>query len=303
MSARSILLVALSLQPPAGSSAAAAWVPTSTRRFAAGSPAPSLSTASGRLRRRSSKLGAERIMPFSVGDLHDLIRLLEERPEWRAEIRRVVLTEDLLRLPEEVARAREETERRFQQLSERIDRLAEWMEQLTARMDQFAARMDQLTERMDQLTEQVTILVGQVGALRGEGMEQRYRTRAFAYFRPLVRRARVLSHDEVAAMLEEAIEAGVLSEEEAQQVFRADVVVSGRRVPDGGSVYLVVEVSAGVGLNDVRRAVERASLLARTGVATLPVVAGEWVVPEAADAARSLHVWLVTDGRVIAPAS
>jgi len=81
----------------------------------------------------------------------------------------------------------------------------------------------------------------------------------------------------------------------------ADVVVRGRRDPDGALAYLVVEVSVGVGLDDVRRAVERAALLARTGVSTLPVVAGEWVVPEAADAARALRVWQVTDGHVIAP--
>jgi hypothetical protein len=45
----------------------------------------------------------------------------------------------------------------------------------------------------------------------------------------------------------------------------------------------------------------RAALLARAGVATLPVVAGEWVTPEAADAAQSLHVWQLTDGRVVDP--
>jgi hypothetical protein len=36
---------------------------------------------------------------FSVQDFHDLVRLLEQRPEWRAELRRLVLTEELLALP------------------------------------------------------------------------------------------------------------------------------------------------------------------------------------------------------------
>ena len=31
-------------------------------------------------------------MPFSMDDFHDLIRLLEEHPEWREEIRRLLLT-------------------------------------------------------------------------------------------------------------------------------------------------------------------------------------------------------------------
>jgi hypothetical protein len=35
-------------------------------------------------------------MAFSVEDFQDLIRLLQERPEWRADLRRLVLTDELL---------------------------------------------------------------------------------------------------------------------------------------------------------------------------------------------------------------
>ncbi len=44
-------------------------------------------------------------MPFSVEEFRDLIRLLEERPEWRADLRRLVLTDELLALPSLVRRA------------------------------------------------------------------------------------------------------------------------------------------------------------------------------------------------------
>ena len=37
-------------------------------------------------------------MPFAVEEFHDLIRLLETRPEWRADLRRLVLSEELLLL-------------------------------------------------------------------------------------------------------------------------------------------------------------------------------------------------------------
>ncbi len=39
-------------------------------------------------------------MPFTVSDFHDLVEIVERQPEWRAELRRLVLTEELLRLPE-----------------------------------------------------------------------------------------------------------------------------------------------------------------------------------------------------------
>src|SRR3989338_4045159 len=124
-------------------------------------------------------------MSFSVEDFHDLLRLLEERPEWRVEIRRVVLTEDLLRLPEELARARQETEQRFQELAARIDALA--------------AQVSALTVRLEALTTQVSALTGHVGTLRGESLEQRYRTRVFAYFGRLLRGAHAPAPDELTA--------------------------------------------------------------------------------------------------------
>lgn len=39
-------------------------------------------------------------MSFTVNDFRDLINILEQQPEWRAELRRWVLTEELLALPQ-----------------------------------------------------------------------------------------------------------------------------------------------------------------------------------------------------------
>ena len=47
-------------------------------------------------------------MPFTVEDFHDLVRLLDERPQWRAEMRRVVLSDEYLAVPEQVAELRRE---------------------------------------------------------------------------------------------------------------------------------------------------------------------------------------------------
>src|SRR2546426_12639683 len=63
-------------------------------------------------------------MPFIVEEFRDLVRILEEKPEWRAELRRLVLTEELLSLPEQVAALRAETRRRFQEMAATVDKLA-----------------------------------------------------------------------------------------------------------------------------------------------------------------------------------
>ncbi len=52
-------------------------------------------------------------MPFTVDEFRDLIRLLEERPEWRAELRHLLLTDELLSMPEQLAASRLETDRRL----------------------------------------------------------------------------------------------------------------------------------------------------------------------------------------------
>lgn len=52
-------------------------------------------------------------MSFTPTDFHDLVRWVEAHPEWRAELRRLVLTDSLLALPEQVAELRADTERRF----------------------------------------------------------------------------------------------------------------------------------------------------------------------------------------------
>ena len=222
-------------------------------------------------------------MAFTVRDFHDLIELLEQHPEWRAELRRLVLSEELLALPQvvhELAEAQRRTEQRLEELVQAVARL-------TAAQQRTEQRVGRLRD--------------DIGGLKGIVLEERYHRRAVTYFSRLVRRSQVISGNELAALLEEAVGRGVLSEEDAENVTWADMVVRGQRREDGAEVYLVVEVSWGIGTSDVERAVQRAALLAQTGLQTLPVVAGDHITDEAAELCRALQVWQVLDGRTISP--
>lgn len=244
-------------------------------------------------------------MAFTVQEFHDLLQLLEQHPVWRAELRRWVLSEELLTLPQimhELVEVQRRTEAQLEQLAGRVDGLAQHMDQLTARVDGLAQRMGQLIGQVERLVEAQLRMGSDLERLKGSDLERRYRERAHAYFSRLVRRAHVLSGNELAILLDAAVTRGQLSDDEADSLLQADVVVRGRRREDSAEVYLVVEVSWGVGLSDVQRAAERAALLTRTGTLALPVVAGFWVTPEAQEPARALQVWQVTDGHVIPPA-
>ena len=232
-------------------------------------------------------------MAFTVSEFRDLIQLLEQHPTWRAELRRWVLTEELLALPQtvsELAGLQRQTEAHMGQLAGRMDELAQHVDELAQRFDRLVIHISELSQRMEQLAETQLHMGSDLEQLKGYHLEQRYRERAPAYLGRLLRRLHVLSSDELVALIDEAVTQGQLSEDEAAEILQADIVARGRRQGDGAEVYLVVEVSWGVGFSNVQHAAERAALLARLGTPALPVVAGFWVTPEAQEPARALRV-------------
>src|SRR5262245_17619952 len=111
-------------------------------------------------------------MAFNVEEFQDLIRLLQQRPEWRADLRRLVLSDELLALPEsvrELVQAQQRTEGRVGRLEEaqqrteaRVGQLAESVESLRAeterRFQELATAQLTLTRRIDDLREAVQTL-------------------------------------------------------------------------------------------------------------------------------------------------
>jgi hypothetical protein len=275
-------------------------------------------------------------MPFRVEDFHDLIRLLEAQPEWRAELRRLLLTDALLALPERFAELRVDTDRCFQELIAAQQRTEAQVAGLVAAQQRTEAQVASLAAAQQHmetqlvalttaqqhtetqvarlataqqhmetqlvaLTRVVQTLTNDVGELKGDNLERRYRERAVAYFSRLLRRVRVLSPEELSALLGEAVARGVLSEAEADAVTWTDLVGQGQCREDGAEVTLVVEVSWGVGPYNVERAAERAALLTRAGLTVLPVVAGRMITAEAIALAQRRQVWQVLDGQTVSP--
>ncbi|MBI2911230.1 MAG: hypothetical protein HYY05_03745 [Chloroflexi bacterium] len=257
-------------------------------------------------------------MAFTVADFPDLLRLLEEHPEWRAELRRHVLTDELLELPalvRQLAEAQARTEEGLAGLTIRVEALAEAQARTEQRLAGLAERVDALAEAQRATEKQLTLLTAQVaeltsgharvvielGALTGEVLELRYRARAPAYFSRLARRLRVLDSGVLADRLDDAVEAGQLDDAERDAILEADIVLTGKRREDRAEVYVVVEVSVTIDPHDVDRAAERAALLARLGRPVIPAVAGRVVTASVVQRARERGVWQALDGRVTSP--
>jgi uncharacterized protein YoxC len=301
---------------------------------------------------------------MAIRSFEELMEGLRANPSWQAQMRAVLLGDEVLGLPAAVAALTGRVDdvagqmatltqrvdtltQRVDDLAGRVDALTQQVDTLTQRVDDLAGRVDALTQRVDTLTQRVDDLTQQIAVLTrrldafiehiderlsalvtaqettearlqglaeqlsavsvradraiGYMLELQYRGKAHAYFQTIARRIRVLDPEELDSLLDAALEAGQIEGWEAEQVRWADAVIRGRR--DDQPILMVVEVSVAVDRDDVQRAADRAEILSRTGTLTLAVAAGDTVIPTAAPLARERSVWLVTDGRVEAPAA
>ena len=271
-------------------------------------------------------------MTFTVEHFHQLTQLLHERPEWRAEMRRLLLTEEILNMPHalsELAVAQQRTEDGLQRLEARVEELAVAQQRTEARVEELAVaqqrtetRVEELAvaqqrtethveelavaqqrteERLNRIEAVLHTIKDDLAYLKGRNLEQLHRERPHQYFRGIIAKARTLTIDELRHLTETAVEKAQITENKADDIELADAVVRGTEQQTGARIYLVVESSWGVGKNDVERSARRAAFLADTGIRTRPVAAGRWATPEAHDAAEKLDVWLVVNGHALAP--
>lgn len=237
-------------------------------------------------------------------DLDALVELLRQQPEQRAALRQVLFGDQ----PDLGAALAALTELQ-QRTDDSLQALAEAQRRSESRLDALAKDVQALTvaqrateETLKSLLDVVAGMQDRLGKLDGDALERRYRERGQAYLAPIARRLRLVDGNELAALVDDGEQAGTLTAAEAQSVVLADVVFAGRRRSDEQPVHLVVEASVTVGRADVRRARERADLLARLiDTPVLAVVAGEFAPEPVRVAAQDADVWCVTDGRVLAP--
>ena len=259
------------------------------------------------------------IMPFTVTEFRDLIRILHTQPEWRAELLRVLFPEALVDLPralEELAEAQRRTEETLERVTERMERgfaeAASDRERIWGAMQQGFAEaasdrkriwenIERLTERMEQgFTEAAAerqVMRQDIGELKGLTREWFYHYRAASIFGRLLTAGQDATR-EVVQQLHAAQQANRVSAEEYQSVLDADLLWRGKLWDTDEEVILVLEASWKVHESDVERAAQRTEVLRRIGLKALPVTAGkEW--PEQVEAlALRERVVITRDGRV-----
>ena len=96
-------------------------------------------------------------MAFTVKDYHDLVSLLYERPEWRAKLRQLILSEEFLDLPkalQNLAEAQARTEQRVKELAEAQKRTEQRVEELAELQAATRSELRNLSERVGATVEE-----------------------------------------------------------------------------------------------------------------------------------------------------
>ena len=211
-----------------------------------------------------------------------LLDFLDSNPEYLQDMRTRLLLPDLIALPEQFAQ------------------LVGLVTDLSASFHDFAAATDRrltsietdvgvLKTDVSTLKADVGTLKTDVASLTGSDLENRARLNilniamnelALTRGRILLAAGRDTDHGFLEA-INAAEEAGRITEQQADHVMVADIIIRARRADDKRYVHAAFEVSLTIRLDDIRRAHDRAATVAAaTGEATIAAVVGEVIQPQ-----------------------
>ena len=199
----------------------------------------------------------------TVNTIEDLIRILDEHPEWNEALRSRMLSRELLELPQAFAEFAESTDRRLAALE---STLAEFV----ANTDRRLLALETGQTRLDSRLAPIAAAHARNGALR---MVARI-VRVVG-----CREYRVLELGDLLDIIDDADTDGIPTNE-LTSFENADIIIEATDRDDGGSLYIAVEASYTGNWRDVDRATRNAGYLTRfTGRPAHAVVAAQRIRP------------------------
>ncbi|GAQ94040.1 hypothetical protein TAGGR_1210 [Thermodesulfovibrio aggregans] len=188
----------------------------------------------------------------------DILHALKSHPDWLEELRRIILTTELLELP-----------KKFDELLKRVDKIekdVEVLKQDVAVLKQDVAVLKQdvavLKQDVTVLKKDMAYLKGEFGRFKGKDFERTIKERYYSYFGKLLRKSKLVQFEEIIPILDDAEEKGLITEEERDSLLNLDLLIKGEIKSSHKKVILAVEVSYSLYEDDIQRAIERARVLA-----------------------------------------
>ena len=227
-------------------------------------------------------------MTTTIHTIEDLIRILDDHPEWTDALRARLLTRELIELPEkftqfvaEVNRFVEATNQRFDTLENRVTSIQEDVGTLKEDVGTLKEDVGTLKEDVGTLKEDVGTLKIRVksiqddlGPLKGSHARDAALREASIIAEDMgFQRTRTLTQDDLGALIARADTSGIPTNE-LRSFRRADLIIEATD-PNGTMCYIAVEISFTVNGRDTTRARRNAAFLTRfTGDRSYPAVVG-----------------------------
>ncbi len=227
----------------------------------------------------------------AVAELRQTVQgLIQGQQELRQTVQGLIQGQEELRAS--VAELRQTVQGLIQGQEELRASVAELRQTVRELAEETAESIRRLTEWQVLAEQRLQRIEDRLGRLVGWRLEENYAKHAYAYFGSYLRKIRRADPEEIYETI-----TAKLSPEEVRDVSRADLILQGRlRSAPEQEVYLLMEVSGRIEMNDVTRASRRADLLTRAGFPCVPAVGGEQIDPAVEERASELGVAVAVDG-------
>ena len=235
-----------------------------------------------------------------------LIRFVRSNQIFREELRREILTEELIQLPARFTRLEEDVNviktdvaelkttvggltSTVEDLTTTVQNLTTTVQDLTTTVQDLTTNAETHTTKIENLTTRFDRMSGQVSRLAGSDYQNtvsRVLRRAVRTVFTLesavnVPSAGIEGETHVEGIAQNAETAGIITPQEAAELELADLIIQGNH-SDNARIYIVAEASITVQLKDVENARVRAAILNRaSGIDAVAAVAGADIDDEA----------------------
>ena len=210
----------------------------------------------------------------TINTIEDLVRILDERPEWTDALRTRLLSRELLNLPQTLAEFAEQTNRRLAALEMSME---EVLQRLTA-LEQGQAGLER---RMTGLEQGQARIEDDIAPLKAAHA----RNGAFRITRRIARtvnchQVRLWEGGDVLNDTDGARTEGI-PQNELDSFEVADLIIEGRNRDTGETNYIAVEISYTADGRDTERAIRNAGFLTRfTGHTAHAVISSRRLRPD-----------------------
>ena len=220
-------------------------------------------------------------METSMATQEEFLRLLDRDPEFRQQVRRYILSAELIELPEHFAafvssvnefiteqretnaRQREvntRVEGRLDRIDERLDGIDGRLDGIDGRLDRMDGRLDRMDGRLDRMDGHLKTLTDDMGILKGNVVSRATRDHVDSILSLLdLEYVNILHRRDLVAMLGRATN---IPMGHRQSFYRADLMLQAVDA-DGTTHYVATEASYTADRRDTDRALRNAEFLTR----------------------------------------